>query len=205
MQKMDQEIIQRPTPSRLELLSQWLLANRVPATAFAIVAAILLLAVGYLAYSTASENSNQTELQDRIKRLGSIAAISPQRLQEVTSENQRILGSMPAGDLKETAVYCAVLDLAAPGGNCAVVPGGMDVRINYRGETPAKVGNTTYRAMSFNMNVSGPYEDVWALLKELDRPPEGLATLVLGKVSLTVADNSTASADFVVYTHAAGP
>ncbi len=197
MRQSDQEIIQRPSLPRLELLRQWLPAHRVPATAFAIVAVILLSAMGYLAYSTVSERSRQAELQAKIERLGSIAAISPQRLQEVTKENQRILASMPAGDLKETDIYRAVLDLAATGG--------MNVQINYRGETPATVGNTTYRAMSFNMNVSGPYTDVWALLKEMDRPLERLATLVLGKVTVTIAANSTASAEFVVYTHAAGP
>ncbi|MFH1141937.1 MAG: hypothetical protein V1724_09845 [Chloroflexota bacterium] len=142
MQQLNQETIGQPSMPRLELLRQWFAANRVPATAFAIVTAILLLAFGYLAYSTVGESSRQTELQNRIERLGSIAAISPQQLAEVTKENQRIPASMPAGDLKETDVYRAVLDLAAPGGNCAAVPGGMDVQITYHGETPAKVGNT---------------------------------------------------------------
>ena len=194
MQELEQEVVEQLSTPRVELLRQWLLAHRVPATAYAIVVGVVLLASGYLAYSAVGESSRQTELQDKIKRLGSIAAISPQRLAEVTKENQRILASMPVGNLKETDVFTAVLGLAPPEG--------MDVQITYRGETPAKVGSTTYRAMSFNMSVSGPYADVWALLKELDKPPDGLATLVLGKISLTVAANTTASAEFVVYTHA---
>ncbi len=199
MEELGQGIIQRPQQSRLELLRQWTAANQRSAIAFAIVAVMFLSAMGYIAYSLASENSSQDELQGRIDWLGGIAAISPERLQEVTKENQRILASMPAGDLKETDVYRAVLELADTRR--------LDIQIRYGGEKPTTVGNTTYRAMSFAMNVSGPDDDVWALLKELDRPPEGLATLVLVKVSLAlpVTNISTASADFVVYTNAAGP
>lgn len=193
MKGVQEEQPQPATPSRLDLLRGWVSTHRRPAQAIAVVGILLLLASGYFAYLAQKESSAQVALRDRIGRFREIAAISPERLQEVTRKYERIKGAVPAGNLKETDVYQAVLNLASSETD-------LDVQMSYRGDSQAKVGNATYRVMSFSMTVSGPYDPVWQLLKEMDRPPEGLATLLLQKVSMSGTERASASADFVVYT-----
>ena len=178
---------------RLLDFREWANDHTVHLAAVAVPLVVVIGVAGFLLQSLLAEQSQQTTLQEQLVRLGDIAASPPGRLESVTQEFEQVQDAIPSAELGETEVFELVLGKA--------LSRGLTAQIDFRGQDLTKLGDTKYRLMSFGMTASGSYDALWDLLLELDGGPEDLVTLVLKKLSVTIAgDTGRATFDFVVYT-----
>lgn len=159
-----------------------------------VVAFLLLYGSFFLSYR--GEQTSQEDIQARMNRLLRSAAAPTQRMQEVRTEYERLQQTLPAANLKETDVFEFLLAMTQEKG--------LDAQINYRSETTKKVDASSYRVLLFTLNVSGSFDRVWELVRELDAGPKGLETLVVEKVNIGLGEEGRASVDFAVYTQLPG-
>ena len=180
----------------IERIRSWVAENTIM-LAVALAATITIVAiVGFLVTSYLSEKSDQDALQVQLQKFREIVARPTSRLAELQEEFDLVRQGFPSAELTEIDVFRAFQELAFDFG---LEP--SRVELQQTGNVPKKkIGNSEYRVISFALQVDGKSDLVSSLLQALDQGETRFKTLVLGDVSVSGADDLSASIKFDIFT-----
>ncbi|MFC1926085.1 hypothetical protein ACFLW2_05260 [Chloroflexota bacterium] len=145
------------------------------------------------------QQSEQTDLKAEIAQLNTQISRPVQTSTTLEEQYRAAKQSIPIG-LKEEDVITAVLGITEELGFDVSIESSSDVSIKSDRVLSEIIAGSTYKVLSFRINIKGDHEKVMTFIYEMDSTSI-LKTLVLKKISITKEEGQTsAGLHFNVYT-----